>query len=391
MIYDALIAGGGVSGGALAIDLARAGRNVVVIERESGPHDKVCGEFLSFEAEHYLARLGVSPVALGAVPIGTVQLVRGHRPVSARLPFQALSLSRRVLDEALLQLAIKEGAEVRRGVRVKALAKKNGQWQAETDQGHPITARSAFLATGKHDLKDLKRGPGTQGDLLGFKMYFELIPSEARELDGHVELALFRGGYAGLEPVEGGRANLCLLVRRRDFLQAQNSWDELLAQITAACPHLDKRLSGARATLTKPLAISAIPYGFLFRDEAECSHGLWRLGDQAAVIPSFSGDGMSIALHSARLASKMYLNGGTAQRYHSRLRSDVGRQIARATRVSRALVTPWGQLGASAIANLAPTVLIHIAQLTRIPQAALAAAGVQTTPPPNSRSQARTA
>lgn len=376
MIYDVLVAGGGLAGSALAIDLARAGRQAIIIERESGPHDKVCGEFLSFEAEHYLSRLGISPRALGAVTINAVRLVRGHRPVTARLPFQALSLSRCVLDEALLQLAIKEGVDVRRGVRVKALVEKKGLWQADVDPGEPFTANAAFLATGKHDLKELKRGPGTQGDLIGFKMYFELSPAEARELEGHVELALFAGGYAGLQPVEGGRANFCLLVRLRDFLQVENSWVELLAQIKANCPHLAKRLAGARATLTKPIAISAIPYGFIFRDASGGDHGLWRLGDQAAVIPSFSGDGMSIALHSARLAAHIYLNGGTPQMYHGRLRADVGRQIERATRVSQALVTPWGQFGASAITHLAPTVLKHLARLTRIPKTALAASGV---------------
>ena len=42
--------GGGPAGSALATRLARSGREVVLVERETGPHDKVCGEFLSWEA-----------------------------------------------------------------------------------------------------------------------------------------------------------------------------------------------------------------------------------------------------------------------------------------------------------------------------------------------------
>ena len=371
MTYDALVAGGGLAGSAVAIDLVRGGRSVVLIERESGPHDKVCGEFLSFEAGHYLARLGISPESLGAVTLHGVRLVHGARSVTAALPFRALSLSRRVLDEALLMKAAAEGVKVRRGVRVKALSSDNGFWQAGVDQGEPVLARAAFLATGKHDLKDLKRGPGRHGDLIGFKMFWRLSAHQIRCLDAHVELALFPGGYAGLQPVEGGRANLCLLVRRRDFADLENSWEALLAKIKATCPHLAQRLDGAEPTLSKPLAIASLPYGYIF-EGAKCSPDqLWRLGDQAAVIPSFSGDGMSIALHSARLAARHHLAGAQSHVYQANLAADVRRQIRRSTRVSQALVTPWGQHGAIAMTRLVPPILTHLATLTRISKAAL--------------------
>ena len=371
MIYDAVVAGGGLAGSAVAIDLARAGRSVVLLEREAGPHDKVCGEFLSFEAGHYLARLGIAPEALGAVPLSAVRLVQGHRPVRAKLPFSATSLSRRVLDEALLERAKCASADVRRGVRVKSLEPENGHWRASVDLGEPIMARAAFLATGKHDLKDLKRGPGRQGDLIGFKMYWRLSPEQARDLDGHVELALFPGGYAGLQPVEGGRANLCLLVRRREFADLENSWEALLAKIKATCPHLAQRLEGAEPALAKPLAISSIPYGYVFDGADGDTIPLWRLGDRAAVIPSFSGDGMSIALHSARLAAHHFLAGSTPHAFQTHLANDVRRQIARSTRVSQALVTPWGQRGAATLARLVPPILANTASLTRISKRAL--------------------
>ena len=370
MIYDALVAGGGLAGSAVAIELSRAGRSVVLLEREAGAHDKVCGEFLSFEALQYLKPLGIVPATLGAVPLHSVRLAHKTRATAAKLPFQAWSLSRRVLDEALLQRAASEGVDVRRGVRVKALAQHAELWSATTEQGEPLQAYAAFLATGKHDLKDLKRGPGRQGDLIGFKMYWHLSPEQARELEGHVELALFPSGYAGLQPVEGGRANLCLLVRARAFSDLENSWQALCTKIKAACPHLAMRLDGAEPALAKPLAISSIPYGYVYELD-ECAGPLWRLGDQAAVIPSFSGDGMSIALHSARLAAHHYLSGSSARDFQTELAGDVRRQIGRSTRVSQALVTPWGQWGASVISRMAPPVLTKLAKLTRIPDRAL--------------------
>lgn len=371
MTCDAVIAGGGLAGSAVAIHLARAGRRVVLIERETGPHDKVCGEFLSHEAIHYLAQLGLDAKALGAVPIDGVRLVHGRRPATAALPFPAASLSRRVLDEALLCEAAAAGAEVRRGKRVKSLERAGTEWLATLGDGEAVVARAAFLATGKHDLKDRKRPSGTQPDLIGFKMYFRLAPDQRRALDGNVELALFPGGYAGLQSVEGERANLCLLVRRGHFSGLENSWDGLLAAIREACPHVATRLCGAEPALVKPLAISSIPYGYVLDASASSDPQPWRLGDQAAVIPSFSGDGMSIALHSARLAARFFLQDEPARAYHATLAEDVRRQIARSTFVSKLLVAPWGQRTAIGAARLAPGVLTGLASLTRISSRAL--------------------
>ena len=131
-----------------------------------------------------------------------------------------------------------------------------------------------------------------QPDLIAFKAYWRLSPWQAESLQGRVELLLFPGGYAGLQPVERGRANLCLLIRKSVFARKYGSWESLLGAMQQACPHLGSRLDGAECLSSKPLAVSGLPHGYV----AWQSAGLWRLGDQAAVIPSFSGDGMSIAL-----------------------------------------------------------------------------------------------
>jgi flavin-dependent dehydrogenase len=194
-----------------------------------------------------------------------------------------------------------------------------------------------------------------------------LRPEEAARLSGHVELVLFPGGYAGLQPVEGGRANLCLLVRKSTFAQDYGSWERLLEAMQAFCPHLAARLRGAECLLEKPLAIAGLPYGHIARE----SGGVWRLGDQAAVIPSFSGDGMSIALHSAKLAAECYLRGEGAESYQQRLAAHIARQVRRATLLSRSLVSAGGQRLAIAAAFCVPSVLVLCAALTRVPARAI--------------------
>lgn len=367
VIADVLIVGGGLAGCAAAIGLARAGSKVVLLEREIGPQHKVCGEFLSEEALRYLRDLGVDVAAMGAAPIHRVRLAGGAGISEASLPFAAMSLTRRRLDAELLRLAESIGVDIRRGFQVRSLDVSAGNWRAKAADGLQVTAAAVFLATGKHDFPGKSRPKGKQSNLMAFKMYWRLEERQRAELSDHVELMTYRGGYGGLQLVEEGAANLCCLVERTRFQELGGRWQELLSAMQADCALLTRRLAGAEPLLAKPLAISSIPYGFV----REQSEGLWSLGDQAAVIPSFTGDGMSIALHSGMLAAAMFLDGDTPNAFQYRLKEELGRQVAWATAISRGLVwTPTRGLLLGAV-RLWPTVLGSIARRTRISESAL--------------------
>ncbi|MBN8892583.1 MAG: hypothetical protein ABS99_04860 [Acetobacteraceae bacterium SCN 69-10] len=343
-----LIAGGGPAGAAAACGLARAGARVTVLERSVGPTDKICGDFLSVEAQHYLARLGLDPAALGGQAIGQVRLVRGAHVVQAALPFRGLGLSRRVLDEALLHHAAALGAEVRRGETVPRLSPE-----------------IRFLATGKHDLHAAGRVLSSAPEpLVGFKTYFRLAPEQMEALAGAVEVILFADGYAGLQPVEGGRANLCLLVHRDRLARIGGSWAALLDDLRASSPHLHARLAGAAPLLARPLTIARVPYGFLHTPAP--SETVFRLGDQACVTPSFSGDGMAIALHSAALAVRCHLAGHPPQHYHQHLRRDVAGPMRRAGTIQLLGRGTIGQALLFQALRLWPGLIRRIATATRI-------------------------
>lgn len=363
---DHLVVGGGPAGAMAALRLREAGRQVTLIEKERAAHHKVCGEFLSHEAVTYLRSAGIAALDLGAASIDFVRLSAGRKTAEAKLPFRAVSLSRHVLDEALLQRAADRGCEVMRGATVDRLTANGGSWTAILSGGRAIAAQTVFLATGKHDLRGLGRGSGVQSDLIGFKLHWRLAPAQTRELRDWMELFLFPSGYGGLSLVETEAANLCLVVRRRE-LRRIGSWQDLLAAAVNENRRLRHLLQDARELWPRTLAISAIPYGYL----AEQSSGLWRVGDQAAVIPSFTGDGMSIALHSANLAAQMAVAGDSVDAYQRTLRAQLQHRISLATWISRMIVTNAGRNLALQGVSLFPGTIGWIAASTRIPAKAL--------------------
>jgi flavin-dependent dehydrogenase len=361
-----LVFGGGPAGSMLALRLAAAGRNVTVLEKEKEAHHKVCGEFLSQEAIEYLNQIRVDPVQLGAASIRYVRLHAGHKVSEEKLPFTAMSLSRRVLDEVLLTKAALAGCDVQRGVFVDRLHRTGHHWLVGIRGQESIEAKTVFLATGKHDLNGHERGRGTQHDLIGFKIHWRLAGTQTEQIRGAMELFLFRHGYGGLALVGEDTANLCLVVRR-DRLRRVGGWSALLQSISDEVPGLRDRLQDATPCWTKPLAISPIPYGYL----SGAADGIWRVGDQAAVIPSFTGDGMSIALHSAALASQMFLDGKTADQYAGCLRKQLRTGMKFASTLSRMMVTPAGRAFAPTLVSLLPGTLSSIASFTRVPERSL--------------------
>jgi flavin-dependent dehydrogenase len=361
-----LVIGGGLAGSMVGLRLAAAGREVVLLERERAAHHKVCGEFLSREAVDCLSDVGVNPVDLGAESIRFVRLTSRKRIVESPLPFTALSISRCVLDEALLGRAALAGCTVERGAFVEGLESRDGLWQAQMRGGECWSAPTVFLANGKHDIRGLERPPGPHGDMVGFKLHWRLTQRQTQALRGFMELYLFPGGYGGLSLVEGGVANFCLVVRRA-ALRKIGGWPELLSAIQDENPHLAERLRGASPLWPRPLAVSSIPYGYL----GGRPFGLWCVGDQAAVIPSFTGDGMSIALHSATLAAQMYVGGASADEYHRTLRAHLSRGMRLATALSRTMVTAAGRALAPVGLAVFPNAMSWIARSTRIPESAL--------------------
>ena len=362
---EVLVLGGGVAGCATSIALARQGKGVTLIERELMPRHKVCGEFLSGEALEDLHALGIDVASLGAVPINRVRLAAARGSAEAPLPFPAASLTRKALDTALIAKAISAGVRVERGRSIRSLSRTNDNlWQAALDDGTTYEAPNAFLATGKHDLRGHSR-PSDPHQWIAFKMYYRLSAPQNAALSGASELTLYAGGYGGIQPVEKGVANFCCVVQRRYFAHAGLHWESLIERMQRECPHLAMRLEGAEPLLDKPIAITHIPYGYLRRATED---GLYCIGDQAAVIPSFTGDGISVALHSARRAVGAYLAAEPAPVFQPKLRSAMLQQMRLAEIAANSLNNGLARAVLPFCLRVWPGAMRMTAKLTRVTQ-----------------------
>jgi flavin-dependent dehydrogenase len=355
----AIAVGGGLAGAAFALELARNGRRVIVLERTPGPHHKVCGEFLSAEGQAILSAFDIDAAALGAAPVSRFRLARGKRQATARLPFVGLGLSRLRLDEALLGAAERAGALIIRGARVTAIA-ADGEAIAVRAEHRAWRAAAVALATGKRSLRGLGAPPGS---MVGFKLHLH-APAAAAILADVVQLAFFTGGYAGACLVEEGILSLGWVMQEHLVRTVGADWGAQRAFLLRQSPPLGSLLDRARPLFAKPLATAAIPYGFL--RSRPIAPGVFPVGDQLAVVPSFTGDGMAIALYSGLAAARALLKGQSAADCQRRLVTQLRRQFRLASGVGLLLdmrATSAAMVGA---ARLLPSLVTRLADATRL-------------------------
>jgi flavin-dependent dehydrogenase len=382
-MVETIIVGGGPSGAAAACSLASAGREVVLLERSNGPHHKVCGEFLSIETQAILRQLGIDPLTHGAVLVDAVGIHVGRRHAVTRLPFRALSLSRRTFDQALLHRAREVGAGVRTGVAVQGVSREGDSWVVRCDDGETLRSRNLILATGKQGLRGIQDRRDTS--LVGLKMHLRLRDAQRTKLERRVDLFMLDRSYVGLELVEGGVANLCLVMRRELAQRVGSGWPALRAHLVSVSPQLAAHLENAEPLFDKPLAVVCPANGHL-DDEAEPE--AYRIGDRLAHIPPFTGDGLAIAVASGVLAAQHIMQGLPPAAYLAGARALTAQPIRLASIISRLAANRAGRALIIAGASLVPSLVAGVVRKTRLPAVALPIQGQNVSYAPSAPEQA---
>lgn len=360
---DAIVVGAGPAGSAAAIGLTRGGARTLLLERARETGDALCGGFLSWRTLQRLDALGIERAALGGQAVRRVRLFAGQRWSETALPGEAMGVSRRRLDGALQAAAVVAGAGLERGIHATAL--EGGAVQMR--DGAMLAAPSIFLAAGKHGFRGFAREPAAwqrADPVMGLRLRLPAHPALDRLIGDAVELHLFDRGYAGLVRQEDGSGNLCLAVHRSRLNGAGGDPATLLHMLGDGLPHLGERLTFADWGRAVD-AIGHVPYGWR---AAETAPGLFRLGDQAGVIPSLAGEGMGLALASAGAAVAAWRHGGgdAAPAYQKRLAAAITRPFALANLIWRLGENRRTATAMTGMASRFPSVVRMMSEATRI-------------------------
>lgn len=296
-ITEILIIGGGLAGLTSAIHLTKMGRIVILIEKNSYPKHKVCGEYISNEVLPYFDWLNTNIEELKPTHISTLQFSsETGRTIETKLPLGGFGISRYTLDHALYLKALSQNCEVIED-QVNEVIFKDDLFEVHLASGKVLTSKVVLGGFGKRSNLDLKMNRSflkNKSPWLAVKSHYK---GEFKK--DVVGLHNFIGGYCGVSKVENNLLNICYLTNFKSFKKFKNI-DDFQEKVISQNPHLKNILENSEAVFEKPMTISQI----CFEKKENVENHILMMGDTAGLIHPLCGNGMAMAIHSAKLASE---------------------------------------------------------------------------------------
>jgi 2-polyprenyl-6-methoxyphenol hydroxylase-like FAD-dependent oxidoreductase len=302
---DAVIVGGGLAGSATAIGLSRAGVSAVIVEKQSFPRDKPCGEGLLPSGVAHLAALGLGDAmarAEGQPFRGIVYRFEDLEAVGSFAPGECGYGVRRSALDAIVHEAARRapGVEILRGA-AKSIAPCGDGVRVRLVDGREVHGRILIGADGPRSL--VRRAAGLDGGVpsrgrYGLRQHFELASGAA--LPDRVEVSFHEGYELYLTPSAPGVVGLAALCERDTLQAGEGSKAERLLSLLRGGPRAVRaRLAGAKPA-SAPLSCG--PLRVRARRVAEGRVLL--VGDAAGYVDAITGEGMSLALGTSALAAR---------------------------------------------------------------------------------------
>jgi flavin-dependent dehydrogenase len=249
----------------------------------------------------YLQHLGADPLTTGAKKINRFLLstTRG-KTIETKLPLGGFGVSRYTLDYFLLQKALANNCTVIQDT-VSDVHFENDIFHLTTNEGNELTAKMVIGAFGKRSNIDVK----LQRTFINNKSPFVAVKAHyiGEFPDDMVALHNFTGGYCGISQVENGNLNVCFISNYKSFQQYKNI-ESFQEEVLYKNPHLKSIFENAVPVFEKPLTISQIS----FSDKTTVEDHILMCGDAAGMIHPLCGNGMAMAIHSAKIASELIID-----------------------------------------------------------------------------------
>lgn len=300
---EIIIIGGGLGGLIASHQLAKAGREVLVIEKKRYPFHRVCGEYISNEVKDFLTSEGLFPKDFSPSNITQFELgsIKGNL-ANIPLDLGGFGISRYVLDRFIFEKCQKEGAEFMLQVQVEEASYNSEveRFEVLLSDGRKLECKYLIGAFGKRSKLDKsldrkfmqKRSP-----FIGVKYHIQT------DFDADkVALYNFKGGYCGINQIEEGKFNLCYLGNSK-HLKKHGSIAALEENVLCKNPQLHYLFNNSDFLFERPEVINEIS----FEPKPLIENHILMLGDAAGLITPLCGNGMAMAIHSAKILSECLL------------------------------------------------------------------------------------
>ncbi|QIH37610.1 NAD(P)/FAD-dependent oxidoreductase [Flavobacterium sp. Sr18] len=294
---EVLIIGGGLAGLTAAIHLSKIGLQVTIIEKNSYPKHKVCGEYISNEVLPYLNWLDLKISDLKPTNITKLEFsTASGKTIKSNLPLGGFGISRFTLDEYLYKKALENGCKIIQD-NVENILFNDNQFIVTTNNSI-LKSEIVIGAFGKRSNVDQKMNR----DFITKKSYWLAVKAHYSGdfPNDVVGLHNFKGGYCGVSKVENNRINICYLADYKTFKQFKNI-EEYQNSIVSENPHLRVIFEDSSLLFEKPLTISQIS----FERKQTVENHILMIGDTAGLIHPLCGNGMAMAIHSAKIVSEL--------------------------------------------------------------------------------------
>ncbi len=300
---DVVIIGGGLAGLSLSIVLARKGHSVTLLEKNTYPFHRVCGEYISLESYQFLVELGIP---LAEMNLTLIQQLQVSSPTGSSLqsplPLGGIGISRFLLDEELAKIARTTGVKLLEHTRVESVLFENNTFHIKTatQQFETTLCIGSFGKKANLDVQwerpFTKTKPSKLNNYVGIKYHIQSdFPKDA------IALHNFKDGYCGISAIENNKHCLCYLTTAQNLKNAGNDIKRMEQETLSKNPFLKDIFQNATFLFDNPVAISQIS----FEPKSLIENHILMLGDAAGVITPLCGNGMSMALHGSKLLSNL--------------------------------------------------------------------------------------